>query len=151
MLCAGRRTAATNGDGQSKQEAQGAQQKRLWMCRTQKIMALAGHTRGGRCSKQIQQESGLERRRGDKSQAARWRATGRRGAAACCAALAQTRPFRRSGSQTRWWSVCRALPLSLLTPMSLLSMRKPSRMALRVGLRESQRRCVATPHQQSRN
>ena len=45
--------AATNGDGQSKQEAEGVQEMRLWVCMTQEIVIVAGHTRGGRHSKQI--------------------------------------------------------------------------------------------------
>ena len=35
------------------QEAEGGQEMRLWVCMTHEIMVLAGHTRGGRCSKQI--------------------------------------------------------------------------------------------------
>ena len=94
MLCAGRGTAATNGDGQSKQEAEGVQEMRLWMCRTQKSMALAGRTRGGRCSKQIKQGSGLERRRAiNRKRALGCGATAR--AVACWAA--QRRKWRRVG------------------------------------------------------
>ena len=53
MLCAGQRTAATNGDGKRKQKAEGVQEMRLWVCRTQEIVIMAGHTRGGGRSKQI--------------------------------------------------------------------------------------------------
>ena len=64
MLCAGRRTAATNGDGQSKQEAEGGQEMRLWVCMTHEIMVLAGHTRGGRCSKQMKAGKRAQAQRG---------------------------------------------------------------------------------------
>ena len=61
------------------------EEMRLWMCRTQKSMALAGRTRGGRCSKQIKQGSGLERRRAiNRKRALGCGATAR--AAACWAA-----------------------------------------------------------------
>ena len=81
MLCAGRGTAATNGNGQSKQEAEGVQEMRLWVCMTHEIMVLAGHTRGGRCSKQMKAGKRAQAQRGAMN---RKRAGGRRDGAGSC-------------------------------------------------------------------